>query len=129
MTEDQLKFEDFLRGFEPRRPRPLPPVAAAWYESRWLAAAAVVLAVLGGLTWAELGSIRRRGAERLPRVDQNSRRTTRMAPALSSVALTRMALEDGKQFDIQMNEMAPSTLPRCDRTTSSLRLLAEEQEE
>jgi hypothetical protein len=126
MSEDNLKFETFLRGFEPRRPEPLPPAATAWHESRWLAAAAVALAVLGGLTWAELGGIRRRGAERLSGVDLNSRSTTRTVPALSSVALTRMALEDGKQFDIQMNEMAQSTLPRCDRTSSGLRLLAEE---
>jgi hypothetical protein len=128
MNDDDPRFEEFLRGFELRRPRPLLGIVDARHRKWWLAAAVAALALIGvsGVMWIEItGRISRRLAERPPGIDRNFSSIT-SAPPLSSIALTRAALGDGKHFETEMDELARSTLPSFDRPDSSLRLLAKE---
>jgi hypothetical protein len=126
MNGDDQKFENFLRGFEPCRPRPLPLVTGMWPDRRRLAAAAVMLIAVGGSLWVAFRSYRTRFADLHPVATQERGSVASAAPMISSVALARAALEDQDQFDMQMNDIAPRTLPRFDLADSSLRALAKE---
>jgi hypothetical protein len=126
MNGDEQKFENFLRGFEPRRPRPLPLVTGMWPDGRRLAAAAVMLLAAGWSLWVGFRSYRTKFADLHPVTMQERGSVASAVPMTSSVVLARAALEDQDQFDMQMNDIAPRTLPRFDRADSSLRALAKE---
>lgn len=126
MNGDDHKFEEFLRGFEPRRPRPLPLVTGISHDWRRLAAAAViVIAAVASLHLGYRGPLTKH-AEQHPASTQNNSGAVKILPVMSSTALTRAVLENSDQFDAQMNEIAVRTLPRFDRADSSLRALAKE---
>jgi hypothetical protein len=128
MSDDDQRFEEFLRGFELRRPRPLPGIVDARHRKWWLPAAVAALALIGtgGAMWIEIADrISKRVAERPSGIDRSFSRIT-SAPSVSSIALTQAALDDGKYFETEMDELARSTLPSFDRPDSSLRGLAKE---
>jgi hypothetical protein len=124
MNVDDQRLEEFLRGFEPRRPRPLPVVSGIWHDGRRLASAAVMLVAVGASLWMVFRSPQTKSADRRPVATQDHRGTTNAVRSISSTAWTRAALEDRDEFDAQMNDIAPRTLPRFDRPDSSLRGLA-----
>jgi hypothetical protein len=126
MNADDRQFEEFLRGFEPQRPKALPSVQAPRHEwRRWAAAAAMVVAV-GGSIWMTLRGPRAPALQH-PRPAPTDSREQLPAPRLNlSTALARTALEHPAEFDAQMNAAAPLTLPRFDREDSSLRALSRE---
>lgn len=126
MSGDEQKFEEFLRAFEPRRPRPLPLTTGGWYHSRRLAAAAVVLMAIGASLWLSFRGSGTKFADQRPATTQDRRAAPMELALTSSMSLTDAALEDRNQFDKQMNEISPRTLPRLDRADSTLRALAKE---
>jgi hypothetical protein len=126
MNGDDQEFENFLRGFEPHRPRALPHVSGISHDKRRLAAAAVILVAVGGSLWMTARSSRTKSTNQSPVAMREHGNRPRIVPLSSTVALTRTALEDKGQFDAEMNDVAPRTMPRFDRADSSLRVLAKE---
>lgn len=124
MNGDEEKFEEFLRGFEPRRPRPLP--LATGISWRRLAAAAVIVMAAGASLYLGYRDTWTKHPEEHRASTQNNSGLVKVLPVMSSTALTRAALEGGDRFDAQMNEIAARTLPRFDHADSSLRALAKE---
>jgi hypothetical protein len=126
MNEENQKFENFLRGFEPRLPRPLPVDSRSRYDWGRLVAAAMILTAVGASLSLVFRSPRARFADQHPAMAHESSDTLINTPMMSSPTLTRAALADRGEFDIETNHIAPGTLPRFDRTDSSLRALAKE---
>jgi hypothetical protein len=124
MNGDKQKFEDFLRGFKPRRPRPLPLVTGIWLDARRLAAAAVILAAISGSLYVGSQTSRTKYADQQPTISQERGGTMSVGPSTSSLALTQIALGDVKQFDAEIDELAPAALRCCEGPNSSLALLA-----
>ncbi len=125
MNEDR-NFEAFLREFEPRRPRPLLEVERTSHSwPRLAAAAALILAVGGASLW-----IGRHHIQTNQRNAQSPALSVTGASAnqqpISTISLTRAALEGSPDFDREMDEMARRSLPRFDRKDSMLRVLAKE---
>ncbi len=126
MNGDEKKFEEFLRGFEPRRPRPLPLATGIWRDWRRLAAAAViVIAAVASLYLGHRGSLTKHVDEHLANT-RNHSVAVKILPVMSPTTLTRAVLESSDRFDEQMNEIAARTLPRFDHANSTLRALAKE---
>jgi len=124
MNHEDQDFEEFLRGFEPRRPRPLPVTASESFHWRRFVAAAVLLAIAGSLTWIAISRRARRPIDRSALIERRSREVP--ANQLSPLELTRIALDDSRKFDSEMDELAPQTLPCCEGPRSSLAPLAKE---
>jgi len=124
MNHEDQNFEEFLRGFEPHRPRPLPTIASAGFPWRRFVAAAVLVAMAGGLTWIAIARRTRKPGDRPNLVERRAGEPT--ATQISPMELTRIALDDSKKFDSQMDELAPQTLPCCEGPRSSLAPLAKE---
>jgi hypothetical protein len=126
MNGDEEKFQEFLRGFEPRRPRPLPLATGIWHDWRRLAAAAVIVLATGAsLQLGYRGPLTKHAGEH-PASGQNPSGAVKVLPRMSSAAMTRAVLEGSDRFDAQMNDIAARTLPRFNHTDSSLRALAKE---
>jgi hypothetical protein len=126
MNGDEEKFEEFLRGFEPRRPRPLPLATGISHDWRRLAAAAVIVIVTGASLRLGYRSPLTKHAGEHPASAQNPNGAVKVLPVMSSTAMTRAVLESSDQFDAQMNDIAARTLPRFSHADSSLRALAKE---
>jgi hypothetical protein len=126
MNGDEEKFEEFLRGFKPRGPRPLPLAISISHDWRRLAAAAVIVTVAGTSLYLSYRGAWTKHADEHRASMQNHSGAVKALPAISSTALTRAALESTDQFDAHMNEIAARTLPGFDRADSSLRALAKE---
>jgi ferric-dicitrate binding protein FerR (iron transport regulator) len=116
MIDDEHRFEQYLRGFEPVAPRPLPSAARAGYASRRIAAAAVAAAVIGLLLWI--------GPE--PKRARDSATTGASGDAISAATLARIALDDQKLFDIRIDASAPTVMRCCQGRDSSLAALAKD---
>ena len=126
MNGDDEKFEEFLRGFEPRRPRPLPLATGISHDWRRLAAAAVIVIVAGASLYLGHPGPLTKHTDEHPASVQNYSGAVKVLPVMSSTALTRAVLESSNRFDAQMNDIAAHTLPRFDHADSSLRALAKE---
>jgi hypothetical protein len=125
--EEQRKFEALLREFEPRRPRPLPAGDSAWHYRPRLAAAAVLILVVGAASlwigmrhFAPRNGDGHRATAKIPSVSTNQ------PPPISTLALTRAALDGSPEFDKEMDSMARRDLPSFNRKESMLRVLAKE---
>jgi hypothetical protein len=81
---------------------------------------------IGASLWLGLQGSKTKYAELRPAATQEQGGAMTDLLMMSSTALTRAALENQKQFDAQMNDIAPRTLPRFDRADSSMRILAKE---
>jgi hypothetical protein len=114
MTDNNTQFENYLREFQPRRPRALPILRAYW-TNRLAAAAALLLATSASLYLATRQPIAK------PNVSVAIRNAR---PSL--VVLTRLATDDPAQLDSLLNSQAQSQFPRLQQENSSLRVLAKE---
>jgi hypothetical protein len=123
---DDRKFEAFLREFEPRSPRPLPQAEStslSW--PRLAAAAALILAVGATSLWIGRHHIQTRHAGGQPPALSVTGAAANQQP-MSTIALTRAALENSPDFDREMDDISRRSLPRFDRKDSMLRVLAKE---
>jgi hypothetical protein len=119
MKEHDEQFENFLREFQPRRPRALPaPLAVKPIWLRRLVAAAVIAVSLGVSLW----SLWRKSP---PRKDLTAAKTTQALP-LSLLPLTQLALEDPTRLDAVLTEASRHVLPSLRGSESTLRALAKE---
>jgi hypothetical protein len=126
MSVDERRFEEFLREFEARRPRPLPYVAARSEKWRRSAAAAVTFAVAGGSLWVCLGRPGIKNAQHNPVRGQGISVVAPPPGAISSTVLTRAALEDKELFETETDALARSCLPAFDQANSALGALSKE---
>jgi len=125
--EEQRKFEAFLCEFEPRRPRPL-PVASDTRRSwpRLAAAAALILALGAASLWIGMRHSRTRNNSRQPPTANIPGAAATPHPPLSTLELTRAALENDPEFEKEMDSRAQRDLPGFNRKESMLRVLAKE---
>jgi hypothetical protein len=127
MDEHEEKFESYLRGFQPRRPRalPFPQTAAPVWIWRLAAATILAIAFLSSMWFVSRrsGTLRIEVATR--KLDALS--TEEFEPnTLSLVPVTRLALEDPAQLDVTLTNASRGALPDLQRNESALRLLAKE---
>jgi hypothetical protein len=125
MEKDDPELEKYLSEFQARRVRPLElpqPGANAWL--RRLAAAALVLFSVGGGLWYAEHERKLTGAEvRAHRVGIESH-MPESEP--NSIPLTKLALEDPKRFEQQLDAQSRRVLPDLQGQQSTLRVFAEE---
>jgi hypothetical protein len=124
MNDDEHEFEEYLRGFKPVLPPPLPLTARRSYGPRRIAAAAVAAAVVGVLSWLAIARQPKRARDLDPRAEKSSGVVS--VAAISARTLTRIALEDQRLFDARMDRNAPVVMPCCQGPQSSLAALAKE---
>jgi hypothetical protein len=125
MEKDDKGFEKYLGEFQARGVRPLElprPAANAWL--RRLAAAALVLFSVGGGLWYA-------GHERKRTGDEVKAHRVRMESYVAesepnSISWTKLALEDPRQFEEQLDEESRRVLPDLQGQQSTLRVLAKE---
>ncbi|HXY01300.1 MAG TPA: hypothetical protein VEI54_10290 [Candidatus Limnocylindrales bacterium] len=124
MHRDEHDLEKYLTEFRPRAVRPLrvsQRVSHFWLAG--LAAAAVVLLGVGfGLWYA--------GHDRLSPPELKEQRVQvefhLNRTRLTNMELTRLALEDEKQFQAQLESESRQVLPDFTQQQSTLRILAKE---
>jgi hypothetical protein len=125
MDKDQVEFENYLREFEPRRPRALTPLLEPGWSIRRLTAAAVVVVFLTVSIWL-LG---RKSDHVLKGVSGTSDRSTTLevygAAPLSLVRLTHLALEDPAGLDRELSAASRKILPNFRRAPVTLNTLNE----
>ena len=125
MDDNDFNLEVFLREFEPRRPRALPSQNVEWRAwHRIAAAAALILALSAATVWIAW----RRAAKRSRTQTAASNVASAVNPEHqpSTIELTRAALDDGREFDNEMDSLARRSLPGFKRTDSALRVLAKD---
>lgn len=121
MNEEEQRFENFLREFEPRRPRALPADSEGTLQWRRVAAAAVLTVSLGSFAWFTFRT-KHPVAE-----SPSAAELTQRGDAWQKLTLTRwtrLAEEDPKEFDIKLNEASRKSLPSFNESNSLLRVLA-----
>jgi hypothetical protein len=122
MQEDNKELERYLNEFRPRAVRPLElrPVAHMVWPRR-LAAAAVVLLAAGAWLWY---------AGRGTKLEQETTKITTQkgSPVVdwkaNTIVLTKMALEDPKRFEEQLDEESRRVLPDLRGQHSTLGVFA-----
>jgi hypothetical protein len=117
------KFENYLREFEPRKPRTLPMVAALPSPWRRLAAAAVFAVACGGSLWIglhekQVGSDSRTAIKQVPFETKSTWKV--------KITLTNRALENPASFEAALIEEASTRLPGLSGRESTLSVLAKE---
>jgi hypothetical protein len=121
MNENDPRFENYLREFEPRRPRAISSGPASDLQWRRLAAAAALTISLGSLAWFALHNKRKVTApqytKQLTQRDDDWRK-------VSLIQWTRLAEEDSRALDAELSEVSRKSLPSFDQANSSLRALA-----
>ncbi len=124
---DDRKFEAFLREFEPRSPRPLPQAESTSLSRPRLAAAAALILVAGTASlWIGRHKMRANRTDSQPSALSVSGATANQQQPISTITLTRAALDNSPDFDREMDDMSRRSLPRFDRKDSMLRVLAKE---
>jgi hypothetical protein len=123
MEKHDEQLENFLREFQPRRPRVLPSVAPASDRARRAAAGAAAALALAASLWFAL---------RQPtwqRAEVTATRVTvpeiRSVP-LSVFSLTQLAVNDPARFDAALDDALRRSLPNFRGSSSALRVLAKE---
>jgi hypothetical protein len=125
MEQDDRRFENFLREFQPRRPPVLPALVERKPEVRRLAAAALVLATTGASTWVAIHETPRGSPSMVHAVEAGPNKKFALArPAIFS--LTQLAVEDPKRLDAELMEQSRRVLPDFRDQESTLRVLAKE---
>jgi hypothetical protein len=131
MTDE--KFENYLREFEPKKPRVLPvellerKTAARFDGWKRLVAAAAIVLTCGAALWT--------GLREKPSLSPEGT-SERFGPGKVVVGrkktafeLTRVALEDSAAFEAAVEQESREILPRLDGPDSALRVLAKEWNE
>jgi hypothetical protein len=126
VNDDDRNFEAFLREFEPRSPRPLPASESTSRAWPALAAAASLILVLGAASlWIEMRRIDSKKSNGNSAANISGAATNQLQP-MSTLALTRAALENSSEFEKEMDSRALRDLPAFNRKESMLRVLAKE---
>jgi hypothetical protein len=119
MDGNEGQFENYLREFEPRRPRALELKRQSAVDSwRRLAAAAGVMIALGTSLWLALHSPARQGFQTVS-ADKEAVRIR-----LSIVPLTKLAETDPTQLDAELATASRRVLPDFRGEESTLQVLA-----
>jgi ferric-dicitrate binding protein FerR (iron transport regulator) len=118
MNDDEQNFEGYLREFQPVRLRALPLVARPSLGPRRAAAVVIAAAVIAAVCWVAI-------SQNSP-ANPEPPSAKRQPPVVSVRELTRVALDDPAQLDVRIDEAAPSVLPCCQGSQSSLAALAKE---
>ena len=123
-------FENYLREFEPRKPRTLPielvekQAGKRFYGLKRLAAAAAIVLICGTSLWKGL---RQRANAPVAQarfiVTEGVANTERRKTAFE---LTKTALEDSARFEDAIERESQSALPKFDYPKSTLRALIRE---
>ncbi len=124
MWNDEKDVEKYLSEFQPRQLPSWEPASAKprpWM-GRLAAAAVLALSVVGGL-WYGRHSRSLPTAESGPSPRQETS-LNRQRP--NSIALTRLALEDEKQFEAQLSDESRGVLPDFHGSQSTLSVLAKD---
>jgi len=127
MDEHEEKFENYLRGFQPRRPRALafPQTAAPTWIRRLAAATILAIAFLSSMWFLS-------HSPSSMRVEVVAKKQNGPSPEefeknnLSLVPLTRLALEDSARLDVTLTNASRNVLPDPRRNDNALRSLAKE---
>lgn len=123
--DDQRKeIERYLKRFRPRAVRPLrmpPQTGSVWFLR--LAVAAGVILVGGLVLWY---APRQTAQPSQARAVHDVRSEARSNPRLSTLALTKLALDDSKAFDSVLTDRSRTMFPSMQGTGSALRVLAKE---
>jgi hypothetical protein len=121
MNENDRQFEEFLREFKPRQPRALPDDRAIGLHPRRLAAAAVLIVSLGSMAWLAFNNTR----QATPQLSSDQLTHRQGDPSkLTLMQWTRLAEEDPKALEANLNEASRKSLPGFNDPNSSLRILA-----
>jgi hypothetical protein len=122
MPGNDEQFENYLREFEPRRPRALKPKRQPVPDSRRrLAAAAAVTIALGTSLWLVLHSPRRQRFQTMA-----VGRSEPVRVPLSIFPLTKLAATDPARLDAELTAASRQVLPDFRGDQSTLRVLAKE---
>lgn len=112
MNEEQ--FENYLREFEPKKPRALPAFEVLGVKWRRLAAAAAIVLVCGSSLW-------------IGWKEKQAEKTSEQSSAWKKrIVLTNRALENPQSLEAVLEEQTKGSLPRMDEQESTLRVLAKE---
>ncbi len=126
MDWNDQQFENYLREFEPRRPRALASQRGTAVTSwRRVAAAAAVMIVLGTSLWLALRSPSRQKPEIVTKDSMAPVKKTAPVP-LSLHALTDLAVMDPARLDAELAAASRRVLPDFRGDKSTLRVLAKE---
>jgi hypothetical protein len=122
--DQEEEIERYLKRFQPRAVRPLrmPPQTGRVWFLRLAVTAGVIL--IGGLAlWYTL---RQTAQPSQARAIHDVRSEARSHPRISTLALTRLALNDSKAFDNVLTERSRTMFPSMQGEGSALRALAKE---
>jgi hypothetical protein len=120
------QFEKYLSEFEPRRPRALPePTIERQSRLRRIAAAAAIAAALGASLWSAWQDPAGQNAVTVGTNRSVAVKNETPIRALSTMELTRLAVENPSGLDAALEVSQENHLPRFDRKDSVLRILAE----
>ena len=108
-TNDEERFEGFLREFQPRSPAPLPALDPHRWGRLWMAAAAAAILVT---SWTSVHFMTRPPAA----ADEPA--------GITAGSLSRSADWDVDRLDEILLQMSPRVLPDVERPGSTLRPLA-----
>jgi len=125
MPLDDNELEKYLREFQPRAVRPLESLrqTAIPWRGRLAAAAVVLFSVSGGLWYAIHKSNMPRAEVKL----ETSRGEALVQERrVNSILLTKLALEDPKRFEEQLEVESRQVLPDLQGQQSTLRALTKE---
>jgi hypothetical protein len=127
MENDDRKFKEYLREFQPRKPRALPERSVQRRVWPWgLAAAATIAISLGASMWFVRGKHELNSGEVVARNSSSMAEAKSPVRALALVPLTQLALQDPEQLDAQLTAASPAVLPDFRGSHSTLRVLAKE---
>jgi hypothetical protein len=115
--QENERFENYLREFEPRRPKPLPSAIDSRLDWRRLAAAAAVFFALGASTWIGFQKHQPHLALRV---------VSRPPVRPSVLQLTQMAVDDPLKLDAELTEESRRVLPNFQSKESTLHVLSKQ---
>ena len=123
MELDDMRFENFLREFQPRRPRGLLEVVQGKPKWQRPAAAAMVFAAIGASTWFAVHKTQSRGGQGVDRANDglNAKSGT---VRRSLFSLTKLAVEDPSRLDTELTDQSGRVLPDFRNKESMLRVLS-----
>jgi hypothetical protein len=121
MNEHDHEFENYLREFTPRRPRALPSHSVGSLQVRRLAAAAILAISLSSVVWVAFSNKR---SSSVPQLTDERTRQQQDWLQLSLIQWTRLAEQDPRALDAELNEASRKSLPAFNEANSSLHALA-----
>ena len=124
---DDERFENFLRQFQPKPPKPLamPEEKVIWIRRPWALAASIVL-VAGAALWSGHLRYNRTEPPKGPIGNQLPTAQTDLSPSASVGRLTKLMLEDPAKADAELDRVSSRLLPDVRHSKGALGVLAAE---